>query len=150
MWIEITTKPHLKDVRKIALQHSIKEDLGVDAEVTKTADIYYIRGNFSDEQMQLIGRTITDAIAQSFSCNPVQKEDGWIIIVKYKPRITDPVEQSVLKAISDVGLQTEAATMMQKYVLKAQKQDAERICKELLANENAHDYYIGNKAIDIK
>ena len=99
MWIEIRTKENSRDARKESLQQAVRE-LGIKADVLETTDIYSIDGSYSTKEAEQIARAMSDRIVQEFGINNQLRSDGaWIVIVRYKPQITDPVEQSVLKLI---------------------------------------------------
>ncbi|MEK6837416.1 MAG: phosphoribosylformylglycinamidine synthase subunit PurS, partial [Nanoarchaeota archaeon] len=152
MWIEVRTKETARDVRKEGLQQAIKDDLGLKAELLETSDIYAIEGSYSTKEAELIGRAMSDKIVQDFSINSqLYSKGAWVVVVRYKPQITDPVEQSVLKLVEDLGLAAHSATMMQKYVIRnAAENDVKRLCEGLLANENTQQYGYGFETVNVK
>ncbi len=151
MWIEVKTKETQKDVRREALQQSAKEELGLKAEVIETSDIYVIDGSYTTKEAELIGRAITDTIVQDFSINSrLYSQEAWIVIVRYKPQITDPAEQSVLKLVEDLGLAANSAVLMRKYVIKGLTEEKIRaICEQLLSNENTQQYGYGFEHVNV-
>ncbi len=151
MWIEVRTKPDVNDARKEGLQQAITDDLGLKAQLLETSDIYAVDGSYSTREAELIGKAMNDEIVQDFSINSqLYSKGAWIIMVRYKPQITDPVEQSVLKLIEDLGLAAHSATVIQKYAVKnATETDVVRICNELLANENTQQYGYGFEHVNV-
>ncbi len=150
MWIEVKNREPARDVRKECLQRAIKEDLRLKAEVAETSDIYAIDGSYSTKEAEAIGRAMSDSIAQDFTINSQLFAKGaWIVIVRYRPEITDPAEQSVLKLISDMGLAAQSATIMQKYAFKnATEEHVKDICAGLLANGNTQQYGYGFETLN--
>ncbi len=168
MWIEVRTKQNpnrqqpigpsreqhdlgARDVRKESLQRAVKEELGLKAEILETSDVYAIDGSYTTKEAELIGQAMSDAIVQDFSINSrLYSKEAWIAIVRYKPQITDPVEQSILKLIDDLGLAANSAAIMQKYVIKGVAEEKiKTICEQLLANENTQQYGYGLEHISV-
>ena len=151
MLIEVKTKETARDVRKEALQQAVKEELGLKAEIIETSDVYFIDGSYTTKEAELIGKAMSDAIVQDFGINSqLYSMNAWIAIVRYKPQITDPAEQSVLKLVEDLGLAANSATIMQKYVIKgATEGQIKAICEQLLANENTQQYGHGFEHINV-
>ncbi len=151
MWIEIKTKETARDVRKEGLQKAINEDLGLKAEVAETSDIYVIQGSYSTKEAETIARAMSDQIVQQFGINnQLYSKGAWVTIVRYKPQITDPVEQSILKLIEDIGLAAESATIMQKCIIRnATEEQVKAICEGLLANENTQQYGYGLETVNV-
>jgi phosphoribosylformylglycinamidine synthase II len=141
MWVEIKAKQGSKDVRKEALQQAINE-LDVKGEVIETSDIYVIDGSYSESESGRLAQAMSDKIVQDYSVNgSLQAKDSWVVMIRYKMQISDPVVHSVLKLVKDLGLAANSVVIVQKYLLKNVKEDSvERICEELLANENTQDY----------
>ncbi|MBI3036393.1 phosphoribosylformylglycinamidine synthase subunit PurL [Candidatus Woesearchaeota archaeon] len=152
MWIEIKTKETSKDVRKEGLQQAINEDLCLKAEAAETSDIYVIQGSYSTKEAENIAKAMSDQIVQQFGINnQLYSKGAWVVIVRYKPQITDPVEQSILKLVEDTGLAAESATIMQKYIIKnATEEQIKAICEGLLANENTQQYGYGFETVNVK
>ncbi len=150
MWIEIKTKENAKDVRKEGLQQAIRE-LGLKAEVVETSDIYSIEGSYSTAEAEKISRAMSDAIVQKFAINSqLYSKGAWVIMIRYKPQITDPAEQSVLKLVEDIGLAANSATMLQKYIIKnASEGQVKAICEQLLSNENTQQYGYGLDTVNV-
>ncbi|MBI2176030.1 phosphoribosylformylglycinamidine synthase subunit PurL [Candidatus Woesearchaeota archaeon] len=151
MWIEIKTKDTARDVRKEALQQAAREELGLKAEIPETSDIYIIDGSYTTKEAELIGRAMADTIVQDFSINSrLYSKGAWIVIVRYKPQITDPAEQSVLKLVEDLGLAANSAVIMQKYEVKgAKEEEIKAICEQLLSNENTQQYGYGFEHVNV-
>ena len=151
MWIEVKTRENARDARKESLQQAVKEELGLKAEILETSDIYSISGSFSTKEAEQIARAMSDNIVQEFGINnQLYSKGAWIVIIRYKPQITEPAEQSVLKLIEDLGLAAESATIMQKYVItNSTEQQAIIICQEMLANENTQQYGYGFESVNV-
>ncbi len=151
MWIEIKTQENFRDVRKEAVQKAIREDLHIKAEVIETSDIYLIDGNYSEKEAEKIANAMHDPITQKFIINgPIKSKGSWIAAITYKPQVTNPSEQSVLKLIADLGLAAESAVIVQKYAISNVAEGQTRnICEGLLANENTQIYSLGFESLDL-
>ena len=151
MWIEVKAKENARDARKESLQQAVKEELGLKAQILETSDIYSISGSYSTKEAEQIARAMSDKIVQEFGINnQLYAKGSWIAIIRYKPQITDPAEQSVLKLIEDLGLAADSATIMQKYVItNSTEQQVMSICQELLANENTQQYGYGFESVNV-
>ncbi len=141
-----------RDVRKEGLQQAIREELGLKkAEVAETSDIYSIEGSYSTKEAETIAMAMTDGIVQEAVINSqLHSKDSWLILARYKPGITDPAEQSVIKLVSDLGLAAQSATAIQKYVIRGvTKDEVKSVCEGLLSNENTQDYSFGFETVNL-
>lgn len=72
-------------------------------------------------------------------------KNAWSVEVWYKPEVTDPVEDSVMKGVADLDVQgLKSVRTGQKFLLQGSlaRDQVERICKELLANPVMQEYRI--------
>ncbi|MDO8674038.1 MAG: phosphoribosylformylglycinamidine synthase subunit PurS, partial [Dehalococcoidia bacterium] len=104
-------------------------------------DVYRLEGDLSDEDLDRIGRELlADPITQAFVWNHslVADEPGLHMVeVAYNPGVTDPVEQSTMKGIADLGIQSVASVRTaKKYLIRGNvsQKEIDTICDRLLAN----------------
>ncbi|MBI2865255.1 MAG: phosphoribosylformylglycinamidine synthase subunit PurL [Chloroflexi bacterium] len=104
-------------------------------------DVYRLEGSLSDSDLDRIGRDLlADPITQSYVCNRslVADEPGLHVVeVAYNPGVMDPVEQSTMKGIADLGIRTVTAVRTaKKYLVRGSlsRQELGMICDRLLAN----------------
>ncbi|MBA7623474.1 Phosphoribosylformylglycinamidine synthase subunit PurL [subsurface metagenome] len=163
--IEVSLKSHLPDARGLGLVKDI-HDLGITAvSGVRVVDIYWLDADLTADGLDLIGhRLLADPVTQEYqfftssnrigespfepnlSPSPYQGErdkGGEVerqvhtVEVAYNAGVTDPVEDSVLKAIRDLGVGSVRAVKTSKRYLIAGRLDAhqlEVICSRLLVN----------------
>ncbi len=142
--IEVRLKSHLPDARGQGLVKDI-HDLGI-ATVSdvRVVDIYWLDAALSPATLDLIGRNLlADPVTQLYSCqqgSPAGQldESGYHAVeVAYNAGVTDPVEDSVLKAIKDLEVEGVGVVKTSKrYLIKGKLTDEqmEVICSRLLVN----------------
>ncbi|MBN1366916.1 MAG: phosphoribosylformylglycinamidine synthase subunit PurS, partial [Dehalococcoidales bacterium] len=143
--IEVTLKSHLPDARGQGLVKDI-QDLGIttvtDAHV---ADIYWLNADLPKAQLERIGRDLlADPVTQDYLCYTpsnkqaaVKTEKGlYRIEVTNNPGVTDPTEDSIMKAITDLGIKVKAVKTARRYLIKGKftKQQLDNIIFRLLIN----------------
>ena len=143
--IEVTLKSHLPDARGQGLVKDI-QDLGIttvtDAHV---ADIYWLNADLPQAQLERIGRDLlADPVTQDYICytptgkREVEKagKDLYNIEVTNNPGVTDPTEDSIMKAINDLGIKVKAVKTAKRYLIngKLTKQQLDNVCFRLLIN----------------
>src|SRR3989338_1088765 len=97
-----------KTARDKAIEESLA-DFGIDADV-RVSDAYYISGSLSDDDVEEISeRLLSDALTQEYEIRSRRKKGSWIVEVRYKDNVSDPAEDSIVKAIKDLGKDAKAA-----------------------------------------
>ncbi len=143
--IEVKDKPGIFDSVGEGIKKDIL-DLGISTiSSVSFIQVYIIEGNISQDQIEKICRQLlTDKVAQDYSINDpgAQKEPNeqnqFIIGVAYNPGVMDPVEESTLKGIRDLGIdRVSSVKTAKKYILKGHLEDAQlkTICEKLLYNK---------------
>ena len=132
-------KDGFPDPRGEALQKDIG-DLGITT-VTKVrvTDVYLLEGNLDEIQIDKICRELlADPEVEEYSYNEVPPPQGYHLIeVAYNPGVMDPVEESVRKGISDLGIITvDSVRTAKRYLLWGELSDEafQSICDKLLVN----------------
>ncbi len=146
MWrVEIKNKNGTFDALGKSVQKSI-EDFGF-ASVKKVEAVYVynLTGHLSEDQVrQVASDLLTDKITQQFSFyqdsdrSEKSSSEYQVVEIAYNPGVMDPVEQSVIKGIKDLGISTiEAVSTAKKYFLygKITRKELNVIVDKVLANK---------------
>jgi phosphoribosylformylglycinamidine (FGAM) synthase PurS component len=128
-------------------------DLGISGvKAVRHIAVYSIQGKLSATAPQRIGaELLADPVTQDFSIGePPQAltHGAWTAHVKYNLGVTDPVGETAVKGINDLGIAGATAVSTSKiYVLRGRvkKNEVEEICRRLLANSVIQTYYIEKK-----
>ena len=145
--IEIQYKKKAFDSSAKEIQKSIM-DLGISS-LTKveTIQIYNLEGNLTSNQVNIIAKQLlSDSITQKFTCTSSQKklskkeqtQDIHIIEIAHNTGVMDPVEESVIKGICDLGIDSVSAVRTAKeYILhgKLSKKSLNIITERVLSNK---------------
>jgi phosphoribosylformylglycinamidine synthase len=146
--IEIGYKPTATDAMGEGVKKDI-EDLGIsDVDHVRIMQLYMIEGDLSESEIKIIcEELLTDRITQTYAYNvSVVSKDGagaWVVEVTYKAGVTDPVGDSTVKGILDLGIGgVESAKTGRKYIIKGSlnENEMDAICKRLLANDVIQNY----------
>ncbi len=143
--VEIRLKSHLPDPRGLSLVRDI-HDLGITTvSNVRVVDIYWLDADLPPDKLDLICQSLlADPVTQEYRCfSPSTKIKGeidkqsHIIEVAYNAGVTDPVEDTVMKAIQDLGMGgVRAVKTAKRYLLQGQldEEQLETICSRLLVN----------------
>jgi len=147
LWrIEVQNKKNIFDSRGEQTQKSIT-DLGLDSVYkVEVINVYNIEGHLNEDQIQKVCRELlSDGVTQDFSyvCangkHPITHlKNLHTVEIAYNPGVMDPVEQSTLKGIRDLGFSdVDSVTTAKKYLLygKPSKKDLNLIVDKVLANK---------------
>ncbi len=142
--LEVRLKSHLPDTRGQGLVKDIY-DLGI-ATVSdvRVVDVYWLDAELSPATLDLLGRSLlADPVTQLYSfhdgspAEPVDESGYHTVEVAYNAGVTDPVEDSVLKAIRDLAVTgVRAVKTSKRYLIAGQLNDEQLlvICSRLLVN----------------
>lgn len=100
--------------------------------VVNVSDIYYLTGNLSSEQVESIAKNVLcDPVMEYFNINRTDLDkDGFEIL--YNLGVTDPKEESVIKAIADIGIRVDSVKTGNNYIIKGDFDKEQLIsCAEL-------------------
>ncbi len=141
--VEVRLKGHLPDARGLGLVRDI-HDLGITTvSDARVVDIYWLDGDFTADEVELIcQRLLVDAVTQEYRCSTshgeIKAESGYHAVeVAYNAGVTDPLEDTVIKAVADLGLEgLRAVKSARRYLLQGQldERELETICTRLLVN----------------
>ena len=120
--------------------------------------VYIIFGNISKNDLDTIAKKLlVDTITQHYQISDLvvsaQSNDSGIRIsdsgyhtieISRKPGVMDPVEQSVLKALLDIGIGVDGVKTAQKYTIDGDisKETIHSIATKILANTKIEDVFI--------
>ncbi len=143
--IEVSLKNHLSDARGLGLVRDIA-DLGITTiSSVSVVDVYWLSADLSPDELGFIGRRLlADPVTQEYrffnATAPLEEGVGQAthtVEVAYNAGVTDPVEESVFKAIQDLGIASVSAVKTaRRYLIKGRLAELERdiICRRLLVN----------------
>ncbi|MFC1955466.1 phosphoribosylformylglycinamidine synthase subunit PurL [Chloroflexota bacterium] len=142
--VEVRLKSHLPDARGQGLVKDIC-DLGITTvSEVRVADVYWLDADLIPDELDLIcGHLLADPVTQDYFHSQNFQVEGEIgadfrtVEIAYNAGVTDPVEDSVMKAIRDLGISVVRRVKTSKqYLIKGQLDDnqLETICGKLLLN----------------
>ncbi|MDP6576343.1 MAG: phosphoribosylformylglycinamidine synthase subunit PurL [Dehalococcoidales bacterium] len=150
--IEVCLKSHLPDARGEGLVKDI-HDLGITTVTdVRVVDIYWLDADLASGELDLIGHyLLADLVTHEYQCfalstdikvslkrrSPFKSSLPNAVEVAYNAGVTDPIEDSVLKAIRDLGLKNvRAAKTSRRYLIagRLDQRELDVICSRLLVN----------------
>ncbi|MDP2913517.1 MAG: phosphoribosylformylglycinamidine synthase subunit PurS, partial [Candidatus Omnitrophota bacterium] len=139
--IEIREKAGFYDAAGESVKRDIR-DLGFKAKEVRAIQIYLIEGALNKaEILRICENLLSDPVTQTYSYNgnPRVKGNGYKIVeVEYNAGVMDPVEESVKKAIGDLGIEgVRTVKTAKKYFIKGALSYAEihSIAEKVLYNK---------------
>ena len=143
--IEIKEKPGIFDAVGAGIKKDIF-DLGIKTvREVRFVQVYIIEGSICEEEARKIcEELLVDKIAQDYSVNSrTQRTQSnsrteFIVEVAYNPGVMDPVEDSTLKGIRDLGIEGEVCVKTaKKYIIKGKLSSSQLkiISEKLLYNK---------------
>ena len=141
--IEISVKAGFPDPEGDRLEIDIR-DIGITTvKQARVSDVYLLEGELDEVEVRKIGQELlADPVVEDFSwgegsSSRIKDGDAHVIEVAYNPGVTDPVEESVGKAIRDLGIATVTSVKTaRKYSLRGDlsEETLQSICDKLLVN----------------
>jgi phosphoribosylformylglycinamidine synthase II len=141
--IEVSVKAGFPDPEGDRLEMDIR-DIGITTlGQARVSDVYLLEGELNEAEVEKIGQELlADPVIEDFSLGegPLSRTEGGdahVIEVAYNPGVTDPVEESVGKAIRDLGINTVTSVKTaRKYSLRGDlsEKTLQSICDRLLVN----------------
>jgi phosphoribosylformylglycinamidine synthase subunit PurSL len=150
---EVFNRPGFSDVHGNGVQADIRE-LGITSiEAVQSARVFSIEGEFEADFAERIAKELlTDPVCEQYYVGrtgaPAGLAKATLIEVHLKSGVTDPVAESVMAAISDMGIRPAGVRTARKYLLLGEIKPAQidLIAKKVLANDCIEDVVIGNDA----
>jgi len=142
--VEVRLKEHLPDARGLGLVKDI-HDLGIKTVAgARVLDVYWLNADLTAAQMDTICKNLlADPVTQDYwhGRTPREGEETGIgyhaIEVAYNAGVTDPVEETVMKALGDLGMgDVRGVKTAKRYLLQGQldERELEVISSRLLLN----------------
>ena len=142
--VEVCLKLHLPDVRGLSLVRDIC-DLGITTvSNVHVVDVYWLDADLSPDMLDLTcGSLLADSVTQDYWYGQVSRQEGRfgadydIIEVAYNAGVTDPVEDTIMKALQDLGVGgVRAVKTAKQYQIQGQldEQQLQVLCNRLLVN----------------
>jgi len=141
--IEVSVKASFPDPEGDRLEMDIR-DIGITTvKQARVSDVYLLEGELDEAEVTKIGQELlADPVVEDFSwgegpLSRIEGGDAHVIEVAYNPGVTDPVKESVGKAIRDLGIATVTSVKTaRKYSLRGElsEETLQSICDKLLVN----------------
>jgi len=149
---EVINKPGFTDVHGKSVLEDIAE-LGIGSvQAVQSARVFLIEADFDRDSAEHVARELlTDPVCEEYyigrSGPPAGLAKATLIEVHLKSGVTDPVAESVMTAIADMGVRAQNVRTARKYVLLGDitQSQTQTIAKKLLANDCIEDCIIGNE-----
>lgn len=142
--VEIYLKSHLSDARGLSLVRDIT-DLGITTVSNiRVVDIYWLDAALTPEELNLIcRRLLADPVTQDYRCEPSPSDesrpgsDYHTVEVTHNVGVIDPIEDTIMKAVRDLGVaDVSGVKTAKRYLIQGQlnARQLETICSRLLVN----------------
>ena len=147
---EVSNRAGFTDAHGEGIFEDIKE-LGIkNAEAVISARVFLIEADFDkDFADRVAGELLTDTVCQEYyigrSVSPAGPAKATLIEVHLKSGVTDPVAESVMTALADMGTQAQTVRTARKYVILGNITDDQRdlIARRVLANDCIEEVIYG-------
>jgi len=151
--VEVYNRSGFSDVHGKSVLEDIQE-LGIGSvQAVQSAKVFLIEADFDrDFAERLAGELLADPVCEEYyvgrSGPPAGLARATLIEVHLKSGVTDPVAESVMAAIADMGVKAHNVRTARKYVLLGEitQRQTDTIAKKILANDCIEDCVIGNEA----
>ena len=141
---DVQGKKVLEDIRELGI-HSV--------EAVQSARVFLMEGDFDKNFAERAAKELlADPVCEEYytgrSGAPAGLAKATLIEVHLKSGVTDPVAESVMTAVADMGVKVNNVRTARKYVLLGdiKPKQAEAIAKKILANDCIETVLIGNEA----
>jgi phosphoribosylformylglycinamidine synthase len=151
---EVFNRPGLPDVQGNSVLADIRE-LGITTiEVVQSARVFLIEADFDKAFAERVAcELLTDPVCEQHylgrSTAPPGLAKATLIEVHLKSGVTDPVAESVMAALRDMGANPAGVRTARKYVLLGERikpAQIDQIARKVLANDVIEDVVIGDDA----
>jgi len=151
--VEVFNRSDFSDVHGKSILEDIQE-LGINSvQAVQSAKVFLIEADFDKEFADRLARKLlADPVCEEYyvgrSGPPAGLAKATLIEVHLKSGVTDPVAESVMAAIADIGVKAHNVRTARKYVLLGEitQRQTDTIAKKILANDCIEDCVIGNEA----
>ncbi len=142
--VEVRLKSHLPDARGLSLVRDIY-DLGISTvSKVRVIDIYWLDAELTPDELDLVCHSLlADPVTHEYRCNQSFRDESktgtkcYTVEITYNAGVTDPVEDTIIKATRDLGVgDVTAVKTAKRYLLQGRldRHQLEAICNKLLVN----------------
>ena len=150
---EVFNRSGFSDVHGQSVLEDIRE-LGISVvQAVQSAKVFLIEADFGEDFARRVARELlTDPVCEEYymgrSGPPAGLARATLIEVHLKSGVTDPVAESVMAAVADMGVEAAHVRTARKYVLLGEigKKQIDAIAKKVMSNDCIEDCVIGNEA----
>jgi phosphoribosylformylglycinamidine synthase len=150
---EIFNRAGFADVSGNRVLEDIRE-LGIrSVEAVQSAKVFLIEAEFNKSFAERLAKELlTDIVCEDYyigrSGKPAGLAKATLIEIHLKSGVTDPVAESVMTAIADMGVTVNNVRTARKYILLGDisAKQTDTIAKKILANDCIEDVIIGSEA----
>ena len=150
---EVFSRPGFSDVHGSSVLEDIKE-LGISSvEAAQSAKVFLIEAEFDQSFAERLAKEVlSDQVCEQYyigrSGPPAGLAKATLIEVHLKSGVTDPVAESVMTAIADMGVRANNVRTARKYVLLGDitPGQTDTIAKKILANDCIEVVLVGNES----
>jgi phosphoribosylformylglycinamidine synthase II len=150
---EVFNRAGFADVSGNRVLEDIRE-LGIySVEAAQSAKVFLIEAEFNKSFAERLAKELlTDIVCEDYyigrSGKPAGLAKATLIEIHLKSGVTDPVAESVMTAIADMGVTVDNVRTARKYVLLGDisTKQTDTIAKKILANDCIEDVIIGSEA----
>ena len=150
---EVFNRPGLPDVQGNSVLDDIRESGITSVEAVQSARVFLIEADFDPAFAERVARELlADPVCEQHytgrSGPPAGLAKATLIEVHLKSGVTDPVAESVMAAITDMGVAPLGVRTARKYVLLGdiKPRQIDTIARKILANDVIEDVIIGDEA----
>jgi len=150
---EVFNKPGFSDVHGKSVLEDVVE-LGIKSvQAVQSARVFLIEADLDKGFAEQVAKELlSDPVCEEYyigrSGPPAGLARATLIEVHLKSGVTDPVAESVMAAVTDMGAKADNVRTARKYVMLGQisQNETNTIAKKLLSNDCIEDCLIGNEA----
>jgi len=150
---EVFNRSDFSDVHGKSVLEDIRE-LGISSvQAVQSAKVFLIEADFDKNFAERVAQELlADPVCEEYyigrSGAPAGLAKATLIEVHLKSGVTDPVAESVMAAVADMGVKADNVRTARKYVLLGEitQSQTDTIAKKLLSNDCIEDCVIGNEA----
>ncbi|MHC4626403.1 MAG: phosphoribosylformylglycinamidine synthase subunit PurS, partial [Planctomycetota bacterium] len=143
---EVYSRSGFSDVHGQSVLEEIKE-LGISlVQAVQSAKVFLIEADFDEDFARRVARgLLADPVCEEYyigrSGPPAGLAKVTLIEVHLKSGVTDPVAESVMAAVADMGVKVEHVRTARKYVLlgEIRQDEIETIAKKIISNDCIED-----------
>ena len=151
--VEVFNRSGFSDVHGKSILEDINE-LGISSvQAVQSAKVFLIDADFDKNFAERVAHELlADPVCEEYyigrSSAPAGLAKATLIEVHLKSGVTDPVAESVMTAIADMGVKADHVRTARKYVLLGEitQKQTDTIAKKILSNDCIEDCVIGNEA----